>query len=230
MKALSPLSKPFVIEFSGTPRTGKTTTINNLYDFFKKGGFKISILEEFTTSKYYKEIFKKKYSDVSSTESNIAIIEEVTNQLENALDSDVDIILVDRSINDRQIWNYRRYLRGNMPEDIYKQAKDKYSLISQKLTDILVITYADSLTALKRDYNSSLALEKRRFLNIDNLNEYNKSLDDLNELLKTTVKDLIFLDTTSININDVSVKIASQIMSVLRKQYIENFKLKYSLK
>lgn len=230
LKALSPLSKPFVIEFSGTPRTGKTTTINNLYDFFKKGGFKISILEEFTTSKYYKEVFKKKYSDVSSSESNIAIIEEVTKQLENTLDSDVDIILVDRSINDRQIWNYRRYLRGNMPEEIYKQAKEKYSLISQKLIDLLVITYTDSLTALKRDYNSSLALEKRRFLNIDNLNEYNKSLNDLNELLKTTVKDFIFLDTTSIGINDISVEIASQIMTVLRKRYIENFKLKYSLK
>ena len=117
-----------------------------------------------------------------------------------------------------------------MPEEIYKQAKEKYSLISQKLIDLLVITYTDSLTALKRDYTSSLALEKRRFLNIDNLNEYNKSLNDLNVLLKTTVKDFIFLDTTSIGTNDVSVEIASQIMTVLRKRYIENFKLKYSLK
>ena len=39
LKELSSLSKPFVIEFCGTPRTGKTITINNLYDFFKKGGF-----------------------------------------------------------------------------------------------------------------------------------------------------------------------------------------------
>lgn len=46
---------PYVIEFTGTPRTGKTTLINNLNDFFKKGGFDISILEEFTTSKRYKE-------------------------------------------------------------------------------------------------------------------------------------------------------------------------------
>ena len=29
----------YVIEFTGTPRTGKTTLINNLYDFFKKGKF-----------------------------------------------------------------------------------------------------------------------------------------------------------------------------------------------
>lgn len=61
LKLLCTLSKPFVIEFSGTPRTGKTTTINNLYDFFKKGGFKVELIEEFTTSKYYKEKLKKKF-------------------------------------------------------------------------------------------------------------------------------------------------------------------------
>ena len=33
LKALVSLQKPFVIEFSGTPRTGKTTLIHNLYDF-----------------------------------------------------------------------------------------------------------------------------------------------------------------------------------------------------
>ena len=111
LKALCSLPKPFVIEFSGTPRTGKTTTINNLYDFFKKGGFDIAILEEFTTSKYYKEVLREKYKDVSSTELNLIIIEEVTRQLENVIQSGKDIILIDRSINDRQIWNYRRYTR-----------------------------------------------------------------------------------------------------------------------
>ena len=34
LKALCTLSKPFVIEFCGTPRTGKTTILNNLHDFF----------------------------------------------------------------------------------------------------------------------------------------------------------------------------------------------------
>lgn len=47
--------KPFVIEFTGTPRTGKTTIINNLYDLFTKAGIKVSMLEEFTTSKNTKK-------------------------------------------------------------------------------------------------------------------------------------------------------------------------------
>lgn len=230
LKALCTLSKSFVIEFSGTPRTGKTTTINNLYDFFKKGGFSISIIEEFTTSKYFKEVFKQKYKDASSTESNMAIIEEVTRQLEEALNSDKEIILIDRSINDRQIWNYRRYIRGDMPEELYQEAREKYSAISSKLIDFLVVTYAEPLTSLKRDYNSSLALEKRNFLNIDNLNEYNRSLKDLQELFKTSVDDSILLDTSSMGMDEVSIEIASQIMPAMRKRYIKNFKQKYNLK
>ena len=229
LKSLCALQKPFVIEFGGTPRTGKTTTINNLYDFFKKGGFKITIIEEFTTSKYYKEVFKEKYKDVSSLNLHLAIIEEVTNQLEEAINSGYDIILIDRSINDRQIWNYRTFVKGNMPKEKYQKIKEKYSVISRKLIDFLVVTYATPLVSLKRDYNSSLALEKRNFLNFDNLVEYNDALKNLEELFKSSVEEYELLDTTSMNMSDVSVEIASKIMPVMRKKYIEEFKKKYNL-
>lgn len=230
LKELSSLSKPFVIEFSGTPRTGKTTTINNLYDFFKKGGFKVTLIEEFTTSKYYKEVFLPQYKTASMLELNIAIIKEITKQLESAIKLDTDIILIDRSINDRQIWNYRRYLRKDMDEKTYLEAKEKYSKISNKLIDFLVITYADAIVSLKRDYNSSLALEKRTFLNTENINEYNNSLNALQELFNNSVKNFILLDTSYMNMNDVSIDIAEKIMIAMRQKYIDSFKEKYDLK
>ena len=42
LKALCALSKPFVIEFSGTPRTGKTTTIRMILGILKKDSGEIS--------------------------------------------------------------------------------------------------------------------------------------------------------------------------------------------
>ena len=230
LKKLCPLSKPFIIEFSGTPRTGKTTIINNLYDFFKKGGFSINLIEEFTTSKYYKNEIKEKLNKMNLGDRNIAIIEHVYKQLLEEIDKSQEIILIDRSINDRQIWNYRRYKNGDMPKEQYQKAKEKYSFISKDLIDFLVITYADPLISLKRDYNSSLALEKRSFLNIDNLNEYNNALKDLDDLFKKSVDSSILIDTTYKNINDTSIEIASKIMIDMRNKYIENFKQKYNLK
>lgn len=230
LRNLCKLTKPFVIEFSGTPRTGKTTTINNLYDFFKKGGFDITIIEEFTTSKYYKEKFKQKYSDLSSSDFNIVILKEVTKQLKDIINSGREIILIDRSINDRQIWNYRRYKKGDIDLKTYEELRDKYSLISKKLIDFLVITYADALTSIKRDYNSSLALEQRNFLNKNNIDEYNDSLNNLQELFKNNPDNYLLLDTSLMDINDVAITVADKIMPVMRKKYIDSFKQKYNIK
>ena len=229
LKKLCPLEKSFVIEFSGTPRTGKTTTINNLYDFFKKGGFSISIIEEFTTSKYFKEVFKQKYKDSSKLDSNLAIIEETVKQLQDEINTNKDIIIVDRSINDRQIWNYIRYKKNDMDTKMYNELQLKYKEISKELIDVLVITYADPITSLKRDYNSSLALEKRSFLNNENITEYNDSVKDLKELFENSVNSLILVDTSNINMNDLSIKVACEVINVMRNKYIESFKKKYKL-
>ena len=164
------------------------------------------------------------------SDSNIAIIEEVYKQLQNAISSGKEIILIDRSLNDRQIWNYRRFIRKDMPEDKYLITQDKYSTISKDLIDFLVITYAEPLISLKRDYLSSLALEQRNFLNIDNIEEYNNSLNALKSLFSQSVDSMALLDTSNIDMNDVSIEVTSKILPVMRKKYLKSFKQKYNLK
>lgn len=223
LKKICTLLKPFVVEFSGTPRTGKTTTINNLYDFFKKGGFNVSIIEEFTTSKYYKEHLKKELDKLSLEDNNLAIADLVYKQLLENLNNN-EIILIDRSINDRQIWNYRRYVKGDISEENYLNSRKKYSQLSKELIDVLVVTYADAIVSLKRDYNSSLALEERRFLNKNNIDEYNDSLTKLKDLFSKSVADFVLVDTSSMDMSLVSVEVAERLMNDMRKKYIKSFK------
>ena len=229
LKSLVSLPKPFVIEFSGTPRTGKTTTINNLYDFFKKGGFDVLLIEEFTTSKIYKEKLKNEFDQMNLSDRHIAILEAVYKQLQNAISSGKDIILIDRSINDRQMWNYRRFIRGEMSEEQYYDARDQFSVISKELIDFLVITYAEPIISLKRDYLSSLALEPRSFLNVDNIEEYNNSLNALQELFSKSVDCMMFFDTSNMSMNDLSIAVTSQMLPVMRKKYIKSFQQKHNL-
>lgn len=77
--------KPFVIEFTGTPRTGKTSLINNLYDFFKKKGFSVVVLEEFTTSKKYKEEIFPTLKDKNKKIINTEIPKYVCTYMSNLL-------------------------------------------------------------------------------------------------------------------------------------------------
>jgi len=220
---LCSFSKPFVIEFCGTPRTGKTTILNNLYDFFKKGGFFISLIEELTTSVYYKETLLPQMKDASIEEVNFEIIRETEKQLREAISKKGEIILIDRSLNDRFIWNHRKFVSGDMTEKSYKQATEHYSVVSKDLIDMLVIGYTDPQTALKRDYMNSLALEERKFLKYLNIDEYNKSMQYSMDIFEHSVNVVYRLNTTDISPRDSSVLIAENIMSVMRKKYIEAF-------
>ena len=224
LKSLVKLSKPFVIEFCGTPRTGKTTMINNLYDFFIKSNFNVKLLEEFTTSKYYKEEFKKRLSNMSKWDAHMEIIKEVEKQLKKTINlSNTDIILIDRSINDRQIWNYRIYEKENIENIKYFECRNKYQQLSRELIDFLVITYANSEVSLKRDFLNSISLEVRNFLNIPNIDEYNKYLQVLKKMLSESVKNSCIMNTNEMETTETVVKVAHDILVAMRKCYIEAF-------
>ena len=216
-------AKPYVIEFAGTPRTGKTSILKNLEEFFRKGGFKVKVIEEFTTSKYFKEQFKPKMSYLPDWEYHIAIKDAVKAQLEEAVKHDYDVILVDRSINDRQVWNHRRYLKSKIDENIYLEAKEKFSKDSKSLIDFLLVTYADSLTSVKRDYQNSLALEERKFINDANIEEYNFSLMSLHELFSDSVGDYVYIDTSEISKEEVTIKAVNLILTAMRNLYLGSF-------
>ena len=213
-------NKPYVIEFTGTPRTGKTTLMNNLYDFFKKGGFTTSTLEEFTTSqRYKKEIYprlKNEYKSVINTE----IPKYVLENLNMAIDKNNDIILIDRSLFDRMIWMDRLYNKNGVTEREYNDYIDKYTKIINDKIDIVIGLYTDSLTSLRRDYTANASLEKRTFLSEDNINEYNNSLMNMKELSNKENINFYLFDTTDKSERDISFEVLDTILTDMRSKYI----------
>ena len=219
---------PYVIEFTGTPRTGKTSLINNLKDFFKKKGFTVEVLEEFTTSeKYKKEIYptlKDKYKNVVNTE----IPKYVLKQLEESINRNPDIIIIDRSLFDRLIWVDRLVLKDGMSNDEYTEYKNLYIPLIKEKIDIIISTYTDSLTALKRDYNANLSLEKRTFLNEKNIDEYNKSLLNLEKLSKQEQIKFKLFDTTNKNQREISFEVIDFILEDMRKDLLKKVKKEFN--
>lgn len=213
-------SHPYVIEFTGTPRTGKTSLINNLNDFFKKKGFVVDILEEFTTSKKYKsEIFpllKDKYKSIINTE----IPKYVLNQLNKSLKNNNDIIIIDRSLFDRLIWVDRLNNKNQMIHNEYEDYKKLYIPLIKEKIDIVIATYTDSITALKRDYNTNLSLEKRNFLNETNINEYNNALINMKKLAKKENINFCLFDTTNKTQREISFEIINTILDDMRNKLI----------
>ena len=212
--------KPYVIEFTGTPRTGKTSLINNLKDFFKKKGFRVCIIEEFTTSLKYKTQIYPTLKNKSKNVVNTEIPKYVLKDLDDAINSKYDIIIVDRSLFDRLIWVNRLFLKKGMSDEEYNEYKSTYIPLIKEKINIIVSLYTDSLTCLKRDYHANLSLENRTFLNEDNVNEYNKSLLNMEKLsIKENINFKMF-DTTNKNQREISFEVIDSILSDMRKYYL----------
>lgn len=210
----------YVIEFTGTPRTGKTTLINNLYDFFKKGKFNTKVLEEFTTSqRYKKEIYprlKIEYKNVINTE----IPKYVLNDLNDTIDKNYDVIIIDRSLFDRMIWMDRLYSKNGVSKEEYDNYINEYVPIIKNKIDIVIGTYTDSLTSLRRDYTTNVALEKRSFLSEDNVNEYNNSLLNMKMLTEKENINFYMFDTTNKSEREISFEVVDTILNNMRTYYI----------
>lgn len=232
LKKLKSLSKnigPYVIEFTGTPRTGKTTLIDNLEDFFKKGDFSVDVLEEFTTSKKYKkEIFptlKDQYKNVINEE----IPKYVLEQLKESLSNPSDIIIIDRSLLDRLIWANRLYSKGGFTDAEYQNYEKTYIPLIKKYIDIIIGTYTDSLTSIKRDYAAHLALEDRSFLTEKNVKEYNTAFHNIESLSEENDINFNKVDTTNKSKEDVSIEVTNKILDDVRDTYIRRLIKEYKI-
>lgn len=219
---------PYVIEFTGTPRTGKTTLIHNLNDFFKKAGFSVAYLEEFTTSSKYKKEIYPKLKDQYKSIINTEIPKYVLQQLKDEIDNRPNIIIVDRSLFDRMIWMDRLYLKDGVGKEEYDAYNSQYVPLIKDNIDIIIATYTDSLTSLQRDYMANLSLEERHFLNEQNVNEYNASLVNMEKLAKEEDINLYRFDTTDCSIRELSIQITNTILDDMRKSYVKQLHLQFS--
>lgn len=221
MKMVLDNKKPYVIEFTGTPRTGKTTLIKNIEDFFKKCNFSVTVLEEFTTSDRYKKEIKPRLKNEYENIVNMEIPKYVLEDLNTAINKKPDVILIDRSLLDRMIWVERLYNKEGISKENYDNYIKEYIPIIRNKINIIIGTYTDSLTALKRDYKANLSLEKRRFLSKKNVDEYNSALVNVNKISKNNNINFNMYDTTTKSEREVSFEIIDAILSDMRRVYIE---------
>lgn len=220
--------RPYVIEFTGTPRTGKTTIINNLFDFFKKAGFKVKLIEEFTTSTFYKENVKENLLKKSKKTINFEIPKYVHEQLNESLKDNFDVIIIDRSLFDRCIWIDRLKEKNGITEiEVFEYLEKYIPIINSKINDIIALK-CSSETCLKRDYEANLSLEKRNFLNVESIEEYNKSLENTKEIFeKNSIKVQCF-ETDDFNLLDIEIDVVNYILDNMKNLYLKEYINKYS--
>lgn len=215
------LDRPIVITISGTPRSGKTTCIDNLFEFLKKADLRTRCIEEPAGMIY--QTLRTKEEKKQLLSDRIGFVEKQwdigASSIRECLDEN-DIIICDRGIIDTFIWYDMYYKFGMMDQKRYIDYLKRMEEL-KKYCNYFYVLYSDSAESIKRDYINSLSIEPRTTMNQSNIEKYNKSLLDVLPKIKSIIQHTQFIDTTECDRMEASIIVANDVLDNVKKLYLK---------
>ena len=152
------MRKPFMVEFTGTPEAGKTTTIRNVANKLVNDGFNVIILKESAES-LPKEIPK------GTWDANLWMHYQTQSSILRAKYSDADICLVDRGLIDSRFYGKKFLWENVCTEEEYEDFCKQF--IKDLFPDYLICLTVTPEEAIRRRGGNG------RLINEEYLRKYN---------------------------------------------------------
>lgn len=196
---------PFLVEFTGTPESGKTTCVKTLCERLTNQGFKVKYVQE-TAEIIHDTTIPKDTFEYHLTIRLLALVNICEAKYEN-----YDFVLIDRGIIDGIFYTILRMTRES----------DEY-LECQKLVEFLQFFqhFFNPNLVVFFSVQPKVAIERRggregRFVNLSLLNDYNTLLNSF--------KSTIELPNYSIDTSTLSKKdVANQVFNTILETYKAN--------
>jgi predicted NUDIX family phosphoesterase len=211
------LRRPILIEFCGSPKSGKTSCINSLNLFLKRNGFKTIVLTE-RASVCPIEQKKHPYFNIWTACSAIA---EIVKNLSVGKDN-IDVILADRAIFDALCWF--EWLCSNPSIDnpsLNQQQFDRLrgflnmDLLNRNI-DLVYVFKADPKCSMDREYANLLTEKTGSIMNEPMLNSINIAINAAIERNRDDFRKIEVIDTTLIAQDQVSLEVTSTVLEILK--------------
>lgn len=166
--------RALVLELTGTPKAGKTTSVSTLKSFLKECGFKVYLLKERAADcplPMKGHFFFNAWTTMTMMAEVLATV-----------DTDVDIVILDRGFFDALVWLELQDKRGQVTADEKKAFSDFVMLKRwRSLVDVTVVMKVTPEVALVRENQGLIVPRTGSIMNTSALEEFNKAL--------TTVQD-----------------------------------------
>lgn len=203
--------KPFLIEFLGSARSGKSTSIELIADVLRKHGMRVLVVDE-ETVKLTKEINKNrsKKMSVDSLDYTNQVIEEKILLYDSFYQKEEDIIIFDRGINDEFIWL-----------DTFGATNDRLKeydkILEERYVDTLIIQICDVDVSLERKYFNSLSILPNKWTNEETLTKYLNGIDRVSRYFKKHTHKIHKLDSSKTDKVGIAIEICMQIINDINK-------------
>ena len=221
LKNLHRQRRPIIIEFCGSPKAGKTSSITALNIFLKRNGFKTTILTERASicpiSDKESPVF-----NVWTCSATINEINEKMDEANTASEGNLDIILCDRGIFDALCWFRWLKSRDKMSEEEY-DVLTQFAMLNrwQKNIDLVYIFLTTPEESIRREYANLLTNKRGSIMKEDILEQYKKSVEETLHEYESAFRATCVQDTTDREQNDVSYEVTEKTLQTLKEMLME---------
>ncbi len=216
--------RPIIIEFCGSPKSGKSTTISSLNIFLKRNNFKTVVLSERAS---VCPVTKKTHPFFNIWTLTSAIAELIG--FISADKEKYDIIIADRAIFDALCWfewlnsndnNHNPYL-DNETYNILKN----FALMDlwTNIIDIVYVFKVPPETSIQREYANLLTEERGSIMREKILSTFNLAIDSAKLKYSKHFREIKQIDTSEQqnNQNQVSYDVTQSILTTLKDLLVE---------
>lgn len=209
--------RPIVIEFCGSPKAGKTSSINSLNIFLKRNGFKTAILTERASVCP----IENKRNPIFNIWTLCSAINGMNERLYSYADK-VDIVISDRGIFDSLCWFEwlctKKYMKKKDFETVFQFATFEKWL---KCIDLVYVFTADPEVSIAREYANLLTRNEGTIMNRQTLSEYRDAIEKVNQSYGYLFHNVRKIDTSKSTQNEVGYEVTSTTLETLKDLLME---------
>lgn len=136
--------RPFVVEFAGTPRAGKTTTLGGLKRLLEdRRGLRVEVVDEQARCCPVPDKVNPDFNRWTFSRTLTGIVE--------ARYSGADVVLVDRGLFDGRTWMEWFRCHGKLAADRHEATDQYLRTEARSLIDLVIVMTVEPREALKRE-------------------------------------------------------------------------------
>lgn len=209
--------RPIVIEFSGSPKAGKTSCINSLELFLKRNGFSVKIVQERASicpvSDKQSPMFNL-WTACMTLGGLIGTLEDKKNQ--------VDVLILDRGIFDALCWFHWLVYNKKMEEEQQKVA-EQFLLMDElvKCIDIVFAFCASPDVSIEREYATLLTNKPGSIMNKKVLSEYLEAIEHTIQNKSDFFHKIFKIETSQKNQDEVGKEVTTITLETLKGLLME---------
>ncbi len=199
-------SRAFVVELAGTPKSGKSTSVEAIRHFFKRHGFRVHVLTERADQcpiPMKGHLFFNTWCATSTLAELLATV-----------DTPTDLIIVDRGLFDALIWFQTQAKRGELSECELLHIENFLLMDRWKdLFDLVVVLRASAPIALKREHAQRITERPGSIMNSPMLEKLCDAVDDATDHYGKRFKKILVQHTDQGDVRSVNADLVGQILS-----------------